>query len=174
MPKIRIGISSCLLGEPVRYDGGHKRDQYIIDELGRYFELTGVCPEREAGMPVPRDAMRLAGDAEAPRLVVICSNQDLTGQMQTFCDVRVAELAQLELCGFVFKGNSPSCGLSQVPVYPLSGDEPLAEGRGLFAAALAARLPEMPMVEDGFLHEPAHCRAFVARVLQYARHLQED
>ncbi len=171
MSRIRVGISSCLLGEPVRYDGRDKHDLFIITELGRFFELVGVCPEREAGMPVPRDPMQLVGSGETPRLVVIRSGQDMTGQMRLFCECRLAALATESLCGFVLKSNSPSCGLSGVAVYPGPGGAPEAEGRGLFAAALTARFPQMPMAEERWLREPAHCSLFIEQVVRYCRHL---
>ncbi len=171
MSLIRVGISSCLLGEPVRYDGRHKHDPFIITELGHFFELVGVCPEYESGMPVPRDPMQLVPSGNTPRLVVIRSGQDMTGQMHAFCKCRLAALAAENLCGFVLKSNSPSCGLS-VGVYPGTGGTPASEGRGLFAAALAARFPEMPVVEERWLHEPAQCSLFIERVFRYCRHMQ--
>lgn len=108
---IKIGVSSCLLGEPVRYDGGHKHDHYITDILGNCFSLVPVCPEVGCGLPVPREAMRLEGDPEAPRLLTHQSRGDLTAPMLAFCAAKVKELEQEDLCGFIFKKNSPSCGL---------------------------------------------------------------
>lgn len=166
---IRVGVSTCLLGQPVRYDGGHKHDHYITDTLGRYFELVPVCPEKESGMPVPREAMRLVGDPSAPRLVTIRSGKDLTGQMQSFCERKLAELAQDDLCGFVFKKNSPSSGLFRVKVYQEKNGMPSPNGRGLFAAAFCKQFPLLPVEEEGRLYDPALRENFLERIFCYRR-----
>jgi len=106
--KIRIGISACLLGEKVRYDGGHKWDRFITGTLGKYVDLVPVCPEVECGLGIPREAMRLAGDPHSPRLVTVRSGIDHTERMLTWARKRVAKLAKEELCGFIFKSDSPS------------------------------------------------------------------
>lgn len=163
-----LGVSSCLLGESVRYDGGHKHDRYITDLLGRWFRLVPVCPEVGCGLPVPREAMHLAGDPEAPRLVTVRTGQDLTERMQAYCDAETERLAGEELCGFVFKKGSPSSGLYRVKVYGRPG-EPPRSGRGLFAAAVARRFPRLPLEEEGRLHDPVIRENFIERVFTYRR-----
>ena len=164
---IKIGVSSCLLGEKVRYDGGHKHDRYLTDVLGRFFAFVPVCPEVGCGMPVPREAMRLEGDPENPRLVTIMSRVDKTEQMLQFCRAKVEELAGEDLCGFIFKKGSPSSGLFGVKVY---GDAmPPKSGSGLFAAAVAKRFPQLPMEEEGRLGDPLLRENFIERVFGYRR-----
>ncbi len=119
--KIRLGISSCLLGAKVRYDGGHKLDTFLRDILGRYVEFVPVCPEVEAGLGVPREAMHLAGDPARPRLVGIKTGTDFTGTMVDWAHRRMEELAGEGLCGFVFKSGSPSSGMERVRVYSRPG-----------------------------------------------------
>jgi uncharacterized protein YbbK (DUF523 family) len=108
--KIRLGVSACLLGQEVRYDGGHKRDRFLIDTLGPFVEWVPVCPEVEIGLGVPRDTIRLVGDAAAPRLVVEKTGDDLTARMQRYARARTRELESLDLHGYVLKRGSPSCG----------------------------------------------------------------
>lgn len=164
---IKIGVSSCLLGESVRYDGGHKHDPSITDTLGRLFSLVPVCPEVGCGLPVPREAMRLEGDPAAPRLLTHQSRVDLTAPMQTFCSAKVLELAEEDLCGFIFKKNSPSCGLYRVKV---DNNGVVAEcGRGLFAAAVAQHFPLLPLEEEGQLDDPSRRENFIERVCSYRR-----
>lgn len=164
---IKIGVSSCLLGEPVRYDGGHKHDHYITDTLGRYFSLVPVCPEVGCGLPVPREALRLEGDPAAPRLLTHQSRVDLTAQMQAFCSAKVQELEEEDLCGFIFKKNSPSSGLYRVKVY--NNGLAVKSGRGLFAAAVAQHFPLLPLEEEGRLGDPRLRENFIARVFSYRR-----
>lgn len=163
MEKIRIGISTCLLGERVRYDGGHKRDPYLVDTLGRYFEYVPVCPEVECGLSTPRESMRLVGDPEAPRLVGTRTSTDFTEQMQTWAEERVRELAGEELCGFIFKSKSPSSGMERVKVYGPSG-MPRKVGVGVFAREFMARFPLLPTEEEGRLHDPILRENFIERV----------
>ena len=167
--QIRVGVSTCLLGQSVRYDGGHKHDHYITDTLARYFQLVPVCPEVESGMPVPREAMRLVGDPSNPRLMTIRSGQDLTAQMQSFCDRKLTELAQGDLCGFIFKKNSPSSCLYRVKVYSEKGGMPAQAGRGLFAAAFTGRFPLLPVEEEGRLCDAILRENFLERVFCYHR-----
>lgn len=164
---IAVGISSCLLGEKVRYDGGHKHDRYLTDTLGRFFRFVPVCPEVECGLPVPREAMHLEGDPAAPRLVAIRSRRDLTQQMETFCQRKVAELAGENLCGFIFKKGSPSSGLFRVKVY--NSGMPARSGQGLFAAAVTARFPLLPVEEEGRLADPVLRENFLERVFAMHR-----
>lgn len=164
---IKIGVSSCLLGEPVRYDGGHKHDHNITDTLGHYFTFVSVCPEVGCGLPIPREAMRLEGDPAAPRLLTHQSRVDLTAAMQAFCSAKVQELEQEDLCGFIFKKNSPSCGLYRVKVD--NNGRAAKSGRGLFAAAVAQHFPLLPLEEEGQLNDPPLRENFIERVCSYCR-----
>lgn len=164
---ITIGVSSCLLGEKVRYDGGHKHDHYITDLLGQFFSFLPVCPEVDCGMPVPREAMRLEGDPAAPRLVTSRTGIDKTDQMLGFCRSKVVELEKADLCGFIFKKNSPSSGLFRVKVYQQG--MPARSGSGLFAAAVVAHFPHLPVEEEGRLNDPELRENFIERVFAYRR-----
>ena len=161
--KIRLGISSCLLGEPVRYDGGHRRDAYLVETLGRFVQWVPVCPEVECGLPVPREAMHLVGDPALPRLVTIRTHVDQTERMLVWARRRVEELAAGGLSGFVFKANSPSCGRECIPVHDARG---MAQesGVGLFARALVDRFPLLPVEDDLRLHDPALRENFIERI----------
>ena len=165
---IRVGVSACLLGQPVRYDGGHKRDLYVMDTLGRYFDFVPVCPEVECGLGVPREAMRLVGDPDAPRLVTIKSGLDHTEKMQTWAAGRVAELAGENLCGFIFKAKSPSSGLTRVKVYNEKGS-PAERGVGLFARAFVDRFPLIPVEDEGRLHDDKLRENFIDRIFTLTR-----
>ncbi|MBI5520387.1 MAG: DUF523 and DUF1722 domain-containing protein [Desulfovibrio sp.] len=160
----RVGISRCLLGENVRYDGGHKLDRFLRDELGRHVDFVPVCPEVECGMPVPREAMRLVGDPDAPRLVTIKSGLDMTPRMEAWAQARVERLQGEGLCGFVFKFGSPSSGMARVKVYPEGGGSPVLKGRGLFAARLMDEMPLLPVEDEGRLNDPALRENFIERV----------
>lgn len=164
---VKIGVSACLLGEHVRYDGGHKHDRYITDTLGEYFTFIPVCPEVECGLPIPREAMRLEGDPLAPRLMTRQTRVDKTEQMLTYCSAKVSELENEELCGFVFKKDSPSSGLFRVKVY--NNGQAQKVGSGLFAAAMARRFVLLPMEEEGRLNDPAIRENFIERVFSYRR-----
>jgi len=162
---IAVGVSSCLLGEPVRYDGGHKHDHYLTDTLGRFFRFVPVCPEVGCGLPVPREAMRLEGDPTAPRLVTIRTGVDLTEQMLEYCLRTVRELENEDLCGFIFKKNSPSSGLFRVKVY--NGGMPAKTGRGLFAAAVVGYFPLLPVEEEGRLYDMGIRENFIERIFAF-------
>ncbi len=166
--RLRIGISSCLLGNEVRYNGGHKRDRYLTGTLGQYFEYVPVCPEVEVGLGVPRPTLRLVGDPDAPRMVVPSDGRDLTEDMSGFSATRVEELRAEGLDGFILKKGSPSCGLFRVKVYNDKG-MPDPTGSGLFAAALRAAFPLLPLEEEGRLHDPLLREAFIVRVYCHAR-----
>jgi uncharacterized protein YbgA (DUF1722 family)/uncharacterized protein YbbK (DUF523 family) len=166
--RIRLGVSACLLGEAVRFDGGHKRDRFLTDVLGRHVEWIPVCPEVELGLGVPRDTLRLVGAPDPPRLVRERTGEDLTARMQQYARERVRELAALELDGYVLKRASPSCGLLRVRVYR-HGGIPAADGRGLFAEALVTALPTLPVEEEGRLNDPALRENFIERVFVAAR-----
>jgi len=162
---IAVGVSACLLGEKVRYDGGHRLDCNVTDTLGRLILFVPVCPEVECGMSIPREPMRLEGDPAKPRLMTVDSRVDKTEEMASYCRARVGELANMELCGFVFKARSPSCGLIGVTVH--KNGVPAGTGRGLFAAALVERFPFLPVEEEEGLSDPAVREKFVERVLNH-------
>lgn len=165
---IRVGISSCLLGEEVRYDGGHQKDAYITGVLARHFTWVPVCPELEVGMGVPREPIRLVGDAAAPRLLGVTSGTDHTERMDAFARRRVEELRRRELSGYILKRGSPSCGLERVKLY--AGDGPPARtGTGLFARALTDALPLLPVEEEGRLNDAKLRDNFITRVFAYRR-----
>ena len=166
--RIKVGISTCLLGENVRYDGGHKLDRYIRDTLGEYVDFVPVCPEVECGMPVPREAMRLVGDPESPRLVTIRTHKDMTKQMLDWATVRVRQLESEDLCGYIFKSNSPSSGMERVKVYNDNG-MPQKKGVGLFAKAFMERFPLLPTEEEGRLHDPRIRENFIESIFALKR-----
>lgn len=165
---LRIGVSQCLLGAEVRFDGGHKRDSFLTDVLARYVEWVPVCPEVEAGFGVPRETMRLTGDPGSPTLITIKTQRDLTEPMARFSEQRVRELEPLELAGFVFKKDSPSCGMERVRVYNQHG-MPSRAGVGLFARAFMERFPLLPVEEEGRLSDPVLRENFIERVFCYRR-----
>jgi uncharacterized protein YbgA (DUF1722 family)/uncharacterized protein YbbK (DUF523 family) len=174
MEKIRLGISACLLGEPVRFDGGHKLDRFITDTLGNYVEFVPVCPEAECGLGVPREAMRLVGDPEAPGLLTVRTKVDLTERLQTWARKRVVELEQEDLRGFIFKSRSPSSGMERVKVYPeAASGSPVTQGVGMFARIFMKHFPLLPVEEEGRLHDPVLRENFIERlfVLQRWREL---
>ena len=166
--EIKIGVSTCLLGEKVRYDGGHKHNRYITQTLGQFFEFVPVCPESECGLGIPREAMRLVGDVERPRLVTNKTGIDRTEQMMLWAAGRLDALEKENLCGFIFKKDSPSSGLHRVKVYNDKG-QPVKSGRGLFAAAFTARFPRIPVEEEGRLHDPVLRENFIEQVFALKR-----
>jgi uncharacterized protein YbgA (DUF1722 family)/uncharacterized protein YbbK (DUF523 family) len=165
---IRVGISSCLLGEEVRFDGGHKRDRYLTDTLGTFFEWVPVCPEVEMGLGTPRETLRLIGEPAAPRLVFAKSRTEITDGMQAWAEARLGQLARLDLRGYILKSDSPSCGMERVRVYRDNGI-PAKDGVGIFARALLERFPLLPIEEEGRLHDLGLRENFVERVFAYHR-----
>jgi uncharacterized protein YbgA (DUF1722 family)/uncharacterized protein YbbK (DUF523 family) len=166
--KIRLGVSTCLLGERVRYDGGHKRDAFLVEALGPWVEWVPVCPELEVGLGVPRPPIHLIGAPSSPRLVVVSTGEDLTARMRRFAEARAAELARLGLDGYVLKRASPSCGMERVKVHGASG-RAAAAGRGLYATVLMERLPLLPVEEEGRLGDAGIRENFIERVFAAAR-----
>lgn len=164
--KPRIGVSSCLLGHRVRYDGGHKRHRAVAGTLSRLFDIVAVCPEMELGMGVPREPVDLVGDPEAPRMVGQRSGRDWTGIMRRYGRRRTAEIEKLEVSGFVLKAGSPSCGPGRVPVLSESGGDH-SPGRGLFARALADAVPLLPVEAEDRLDDAPLCENFIERVHAY-------
>jgi uncharacterized protein YbgA (DUF1722 family)/uncharacterized protein YbbK (DUF523 family) len=165
---IRIGISSCLLGEEVRWNGGHKLDRYLAGTLGEYVTYVPVCPEVECGLPVPREPMRLVGDPDAPRLVTSRSGEERTALMGEWAAKRVVALEKEDLCGFIFKSGSPSSGMERVKVYSEKG-MPEKKGVGLFARAFMDHFPLVPVEEDGRLHDARIRENFIERVFTFRR-----
>jgi uncharacterized protein YbgA (DUF1722 family)/uncharacterized protein YbbK (DUF523 family) len=168
MEKIRLGISACLLGHKVRYDGGHQWDRFITDTLGRYVEFVPVCPEVESGLPVPREAMRLVGDPARPRLLTVRTGLDHTERLTGWAQGKVRELAGANLGGFIFKSKSPSSGLERVKVYVGPG-APVRRGVGLFARLFTEHFPELPVTDEGRLHDPALRENFIERLFVWPR-----
>jgi uncharacterized protein YbgA (DUF1722 family)/uncharacterized protein YbbK (DUF523 family) len=165
---IRIGISACLLGQKVRFDGGHKRDRYLTDTLGQYFDWVPVCPEVEVGLPTPRPSLRLELHHGEVHMVMTKEGRDLSRAMRAYAKSRVAALAREDLSGYLLKKDSPSCGMERVRVYKEKGP-PNRDGRGLFAEALLARFPSLPVEEEGRLHDPKLRENWVTRVFAYHR-----
>ncbi|MBW2095411.1 MAG: DUF523 and DUF1722 domain-containing protein [Deltaproteobacteria bacterium] len=168
MEKIRIGVSTCLMGEAVRYDGEHAHDRYLTNTLGQFVEFVPVCPEMEAGFGVPREPIRLVGNPASPRLMTVNTKKDLTDSMMTLARKRVRELEVEDLSGFIFKSKSPSCGMERVKVYSASG-RPVKKGTGLFAKAFMAHFPLIPVEEDGKFHDPRLRENFFERIFTLKR-----
>ncbi|MEG6550286.1 DUF523 and DUF1722 domain-containing protein [Desulfocurvibacter africanus] len=162
--RMHVGISACLLGHKVRYDGGHQLDQYIARTLGRYMDFVHVCPEVECGLPIPREALRLVGDPAMPRLVTRESRVDHTERMRAWAERKVEELSREELSGFIFKSRSPSSGMERVKVYPEGGGQPVLKGAGIFPRLFMERFPLLPVEDDGRLHDPALRENFIERL----------
>jgi len=168
MEKIRLGISTCLLGENVRYDGGHKLDRFLTETLGQYVEYVPVCPEVECGLGTPREALRLVGNPEAPRLVTTHTKQDLTDRMTQWAQKRVDELEKEGLYGFIFKSDSPSSGMERVKVHSEQG-MPVKKGIGMFARVFMGHFPLLPVEEEGRLHDPVLRENFIERIFTLKR-----
>jgi len=166
--KIRLGISTCLLGENVRYDGGHKLDRFLTDTLGQFVEYVPVCPEVECGLGIPREAMRLVGNPDHPRLVTRKTNIDQTEHMLTWAEKRVIELEKENLCGFIFKSASPSSGMERIKVY---NDKGMAEkqGVGIYAKVFMEHFPRLPVEEEGRLHDIKLRENFIERIFTLKR-----
>jgi uncharacterized protein YbgA (DUF1722 family)/uncharacterized protein YbbK (DUF523 family) len=163
MEKIKIGISRCLLGHKVRYDGGHRLDPFITETLGHYVDFLPVCPEVECGLGIPREAMHLEGDAHNPRLVTIHTKIDLTDQMVQWARKRTVSLEKEGLCGFIFKSGSPSSGMERVKIYGGKGS-PVKIGVGLFAWEFMNHFPLIPVEDEGRLHDPVLRENFIERI----------
>ncbi len=166
--RILVGISACLLGNPVRYDGTGKRNRFLVEDLGAHVRWVSVCPEVGAGMPVPRPTLRLVGARSEPRLIESKSGRDWTEPMRAFVARELERLAPLALCGFVVKRASPSCGLERVKLYE-HGEVPRKTATGLFTNALVQRFPLLPIEEDGRLTDPLLREGFLDAVFAYGR-----
>ncbi len=166
--RVRLGISSCLLGNSVRWNSGHKMDRYLTRTLGQFVDYVPVCPEVEAGFGVPRESMRLVGDAENPRLITFKTKTDNTDQMLAWARKRVKELEKEDLHGFIFKSDSPSSGMIRVKVYTEKG-MPVKKGVGMFAREFMAHFPLIPAEDDGRLHDPNIRENFIERIFALQR-----
>jgi uncharacterized protein YbgA (DUF1722 family)/uncharacterized protein YbbK (DUF523 family) len=167
-PTPKIGVSACLLGHKVRYDGGDKRDFFLTDSLGRYVRWIPVCPELEVGMGVPREPVRLVGSVSNPLMIGEQSAKDWTRTVRRFTARKVRDLEALGISGYIFKSHSPSCGMERVPVYRSKAITP-RQGRGLFAAGLMRKMTSLPVEEEGRLHDPQVRENFIERVFAYQR-----
>jgi uncharacterized protein YbbK (DUF523 family) len=163
MEKIKLGISSCLLGENVRYDGGHKLDRFLKGTWGDYVEYVSICPEVECGLGVPREPMHLEGDIIFPRLITAHTKQDMTQRMINWARMRVVELEKEALCGFILKSDSPSSGMEKVKVYNKKG-MPVKKGVGVFAKVFMKYFPLLPVEDERHLHNPTLRENFIERI----------
>ncbi len=172
MNKITLGISSCLLGNLVRYDGRHKLNEYITTFFGRYFDLLPVCPEVESGLSIPREPMVLEGDIDNPILITQTTRIDLTQHMLTWSKTRCDQLVESKLRGFIFKSKSPSCGLFGVEIFNQTGD-PLFEGRGLFAETFIRRFYMLPVIDEVSIEDTNSRKTFIEHVFVIDHWLSE-
>ena len=168
MEKIKLGISSCLLGENVRYDGGHKLDRFLKDTLGEYVEYVSVCPEVECGLGVPRESMHLEGDPDSLCLITTRTRQDMTQRMVNWARKRVTQLEKEALCGFIFKSDSPSSGMERIKIYN-ENRMPVKKGVGIFAGIFMAHFPLLPVEDEGRLHDPVLRENFIERIFALKR-----
>lgn len=165
--RIKVGISSCLLGESVRFDGGHKHLRLCTDSLSRFFEFVPECPEVGIGMGIPRKPIRLVGDVQAPHAVAVHDyHLDYTAELTAFGQQKADEHS--DLCGYIFMKDSPSCGLFRVKVYQENGYPATEPGRGIYANVLKKAHPLMPMEESGRLNDPLLRENFISRVFAYS------
>jgi len=166
---INVGVSTCLLGENVRYDGGHKRDRFVTDLLSNYFHFIPVCPEVELGMGVPREAVRLVGDTEHPRMAGRQTGKDWTERMVRYSHNRTKQLAHHHLSGYILKAKSPSCGIQRVKVFKKPGHPADYKGIGLYGNAVMKQYPLLPVEDEGRLHDIRIRENFITRVFTYHR-----
>jgi uncharacterized protein YbgA (DUF1722 family)/uncharacterized protein YbbK (DUF523 family) len=167
--KPRIGVSSCVFGQKVRYDGQHARDEFVQKTLHRFVEWVPVCPEVDIGMGVPREPVRLRGTQAVPRMVGQQSGTDWTDRMSAYAQQRVGQLEQQQIHGYIVKAKSPSCGMERVRVYGRGNGVHSVRGRGLFTRALMEASPCLPVEEDGRLHDMQLRENFITRVFAYQR-----
>jgi len=169
MEKIKVGVSSCLLGNEVRYNGQHQLDRFIRDTLGQWFDYVPVCPEVECGLPVPRESMRLVGNPENPRLMTGHTGRDITPMMMSWIGDKLDQLEKEELAAFIFKTKSPSSGMRSIKVYHEDGHPVSYSGIGLFARAFMARFPDIPVEDEGRLNDPGLREQFVETIFVLQR-----
>ena len=167
--KIKIGVSSCLLGEKVRWNGDHKQNHFVREILANYFEYISICPEMEVGMGVPRETVALYGNLEKSRMISRKTQTDWTKPMQKYIQVRINSLTREDLCGFIFKSKSPSCGLSRVPVYSEFGSHSVRHGSGMFAREFTNKFPLIPTEDEGRLNDSRIRENFIVKVFSFYR-----
>ena len=167
--KIKIGVSSCLLGEKVRWNGDHKQNHFVREILANYFEYISICPEMEVGMGVPRETVALYGNLEKSRMISRKTQTDWTKPMQKYIKVRINSLTREDLCGFIFKSKSPSCGLSRVPVYSEFGSHSVRHGSGMFAREFTNKFPLIPTEDEGRLNDSRIRENFIVKVFSFYR-----
>jgi uncharacterized protein YbbK (DUF523 family) len=163
MEKIKLGISSCLLGKNVRYDGGHKLDSFLKDSLGKYVEYVPVCPEFECGLGVPRKSMRLEGEPDSLRLIITETRQDVTKRMVNWAQKRVIQLEKEDIRGFIFKSDSPSCGIKKVKIYN-EKNMPVDAGVGIFAQIFMKHFPSLSVQDEENLHDSGLRENFIVNL----------
>jgi uncharacterized protein YbbK (DUF523 family) len=168
MEKIKIGISACLLGENVRYDGGHKLDSFLKDSLGKYVEYVPVCPEVECGLGVPRKSMRLEGEPNSPRLIITETGQNVTKRMVNWTQKRMIQLEKEDIRGFIFKSDSPSCGIKKIKIYN-EKSMPVKAGAGIFAQIFIKHFPSLPVQDEESLHDSGLRENFIERIFAFVK-----
>ncbi|MCP4112915.1 MAG: DUF523 domain-containing protein [Desulfobacteraceae bacterium] len=161
---IKVGISSCLLGQKVRYNGGHKLNPLITEIMGKYFEYVPVCPEVECGMGIPRETLCLKGNPA--RLMTTETKKDYTEQMIKWAYKRIADLEKKQLCGFIFKKKSPSCGMKDVSIFNEKG-KAVKKGTGIFARAFMSHFPFIPAEEEKSFCRPETRENFIEQVFAF-------
>jgi len=166
--KIKVGVSSCLLGEKVRWDGNHKQDSVVKNQLGRIFEWVPTCPEVEIGMGIPRESVHLTGSSKSPRMVGTTTATDWTQRMNRYSKKRSAELAKMNVCGYIFKSKSPSCGIARIKIL-INNGKTQSKGRGLFAELFIQQYPLVPVEDEDRLHDARVRENFITRVFAYHR-----
>lgn len=167
--KIKIGVSSCLIGEKVRWNGDHKQNRYVKDTLCKFFEYTPVCPEVEVGMGTPRETVALYGTLENPKMLSRKTQTDWTQKMNRYTKNRIKDLSKDDLCGYIFKSKSPSCGLGRIPVYDENDRSKARHGAGIFADAFIKANPFIPTEDEGRLRDPKIRENFIVRVFCFSR-----
>jgi len=167
--KIKIGVSSCLIGEKVRWNGDHKQNHFVREILANYFEYISVCPEMEVGMGVPRETVALYGNLEKSRMISKKTQTDWTKPMEYYIKDRISSLEHENLCGYIFKSKSPSCGLGRVPVYAEFGSHRVRHGAGVFAKAFTNKFPLVPTEDEGRLNDPMIRENFIVKVFSFSR-----
>jgi len=166
---IKIGVSSCLVGEKVRWNGDHKQDRFVREILGNYFEYVLVCPEMEVGMGVPRETVALYGTLEAPKMISKKTKTDWTERMNHYLKGRINKLTDDDLCGYIFKSKSPSCGIARVPVFSETDRSKARHGAGMFASAFIKTFPLVPIEDEGRLNDAKIRDNFIVRVFSFNR-----
>ena len=167
--KIKIGVSSCLLGEKVRWNGDHKQNHYVRGILANYLEYVSICPEIEVGMGVPRETVALYGNPEKSQMISKKTQVDWTSPMKNYIKNCLKSLAHDDLCGYIFKSKSPSCGLGRIPVYSEFGSNKVRHGSGMFAQAFTKAFPLIPKEDEGRLNDPKIRDNFIVRVFSFYR-----